>query len=172
MDSKTNKELNNEYKDYPYKLITNIEIEKEGFDWYMKDNLPKSLPDGVYILNTGSVKSGGEHWQVFALKFPNIYFCGSYGATSKYKDRPQYNLINFGKRNGFDNIYCYEHQLQIADSVACGEFALYIGNLLKKNFNKLSEGYFDNMINHEFDKKPSAYNINKVVEWARREGLL
>lgn len=172
MDNKTPEKLNQEYQNYPYKLISNTELEKGGFKWFMKDTIPKTLPDNVYILNTGTSASGGEHWQVFAVQYPKIFFVGSYGATSEFRDRPSKELIDFAKRNNFEDIYCYEHDLQIPTAWTCGHFAMYIGSLLKKNLGSLTEKSFDRLIDGEFDKKPTAYNNEKVVKWAQRKRLI
>jgi len=172
MDNQTAKKLEKEYKGYPYKLISNEEIEKAGFKWLMKDNLPNSLNDDVYILNTGTRASGGEHWDVCAIQYPNMFFAGSYGATSQYKDRPQKELIELGKRNGFENIYCYENDIQIPTSVACGCFALYIGDILKRNLGNWDEKSFDQMMRREFDQGPTEYNVQKVVNWCKDKHLM
>lgn len=172
MESKSNQGVEKKYSQYPYQQVNSDDIEKEGFQYFMRDTIPKSLNDGCYILNTDKNSGGGEHWQCFILQHPQIFFFGSYGATSKYRDRPSKELIAFGKRNGFDTIYCSEDDIQYPASWLCGNYALMIAQIFKSKIGRITEQSFDSTIRKEFGTKPNDANVKKITTWSKKEGIL
>lgn len=158
------------YSNYPYVQITSNEVEKMGFDWFFRNDIPKTLSDGVYILNLDSKGNQGSHWSCFCLKHPNIYYVDSFGTD--INGYPPQELREFGKNNGFTTIYANEWDIQHIKSWLCGWYALYFASKMKKYFNQLNPKNFDNIIHKGYSKYPSEQNVNLITDWGKKMGIM
>lgn len=158
--------ITSNYTNFPYKQITNIDVEKEGIQWF-PDNKPPVLKDGTYVVNHNS-----EHWMTCIVQFPEIYWIGSYGAETKFKDKPSKQFINAVKQQGFKTIYASDNDMQPPDSWLCGHFSIYFAKLFKKYVGQLTWDKFNEILKKEFTQKPSDYNVDKLTSWSKKESIM
>ena len=158
------------YERYPEKQVTDHEIEKLGFDWFMRDDIPINLSNGTYILNLDSHKNSGTHWVCFCLQLPEIYYFDPFGTN--LNGYPPNELRLFGKQNGFKNIICFQEDVQHLKSYLCGYYALYMATKFRKHIGNLTPNKFDNLILKTFTKYPSDKNVNSVTQWSKKVGIL
>ena len=152
--------------------MTNREIEGEGLEWSMIDNIPDNHKDGVFILNLDKHNQGGSHWLAVALQHPQIYYADTFGTDLGNDRLPKKDLCNWGKRNGYTEIICNESIIQPIKSSICGHMAIYLAKKLKPLVGRLTPERFDALIKREFDLKPSTYNMNKVYIFSKKEKIL
>jgi hypothetical protein len=116
-----------------FKEISNIELDnilknvKQFNGVYMKDEIPKDLKDGFYIINLDDSKNDGTHWCVF-YKNPtiNVYF-DSYGFLPPEELSKQLKPYRFNHK-----------QIQSVNSKACGYYCIAFIKFMinKKDINK------------------------------------
>ncbi len=170
MVSEISQGIGKSYSEYPYQQVTDKEINKLHFKWFMRNGLPQTLNDGVYLYNTDSKGNGGKHWQCFCLKYPNIYFVDPFG--SELNGLPSEELREFGKRNGYKMIYANEYDIQALLSWLCGYYSLYFATKMRKYFNQLNPKTFDTIIHKGYTRYPSDTNVKIITEWSKKVGIL
>ena len=102
--------------------MTNFEIQKyyenePRFNGvFSRDNLPKEIKDGAYVINLDEHADTGTHWlALFCMRDEVIYF-DSFGV----EHIPQEIKKFIGNKNIKANIY----RVQTNDSVMCGYFCI------------------------------------------------
>lgn len=158
------------YSEYPYKQISNREIEKLNLPWLMRNELSDDMQEGSYVYNLDSKGQPGSHWVTFCLKHPNIYYVDSFGTN--INGYPTQELREFGKRCGYKMIYANEHDIQHLDSWLCGWYACYFAKKMNKYFNQLNPKNFDTLIHAGYSKYPSDKNVNIITTWGKKMGIL
>ena len=123
----TNKNLNSLL---PFHPLTNIEIseyyinEPKFNGVYSRNNLPKKIKKGVYVINLDEYKNSGTHWIALFVKPKEGFYFDSFGI--EYIP----NEINkfFGNKNIKNNIF----RLQAYDSIMCGYYCIEFINYMLK----------------------------------------
>lgn len=82
---------------------------------YAKDNLPRPLRSGGYILNSANASDGGEHWLALWVTSHGLEFFDSFAKP------PAYYGLRFTTVPTMLNV----NQLQSDNSTTCGGFVLY-----------------------------------------------
>ena len=102
--------------------LTNFEIQKyyqnePRFNGvYSRDNLPKRIKDGAYVINLDEYADVGTHWIDFYVKrFETIYF-DSFGVEHVPKEIKKF----IGHKNIKTNIF----RIQTNNSIMCGYFCI------------------------------------------------
>ena len=120
-------------------MISNFELEKLArfyrlplISICMKDELPKKVEDGCYIINMESSFMGsGTHWVALFVYKNTAYYFDSFGAT------PPVEIIKFVKKRKNSHLVYNNFIIQDLKSGICGYFSL--GFLLYMNQNKLRD---------------------------------
>ena len=84
--------------------------------FFSRDNLPKQIKDGSYVINLDEHKDTGTHCVVLFCKKNEIVYFDSFGV----EHIPEEIKKCIGKRNIKANIYC----VQATNSVMCGYFCI------------------------------------------------
>ena len=102
--------------------LTNFEIQKyyqneTRFNGvYSRDNLPKQIKDGEYVINLDEHKDTGTHWLALFCKKNEIAYFDSFGVEHIPEEIKKF----IGNRNIKANIY----RVQATNSVMCGYFCI------------------------------------------------
>ena len=120
-------------------MISNFELERLAkfyrlplISICMKDELPKKVEDGCYIINMESSFMGsGTHWVALFVYKNTAYYFDSFGAT------PPVEIIKFVKKRKNSHLIYNNFIIQDLKSGNCGYFSL--GFLLYMNQNKLRD---------------------------------
>ena len=106
----------------PLHSLTNFEIQKSHQDEhrfngvYSRDNLPKKIKDGAYVINLDEYSYVGTHWIVLYISNNEIIYFDSFGVEHVPKE-----IENFiGHKNIKTNIF----RIQSNNSIMSGYFAL------------------------------------------------
>ena len=100
------------YSEYPYEQLTSDDIQKDGFDFYMRNGLPATIANNtVFLYNMGSKNTSGTHWCCVAIHYPNIYYFDPFG-TEILNGFPPTDLRVWGRSKGFKTIYASEPDIQ------------------------------------------------------------
>ena len=119
--------------------LSNYEIEAIAkhyhlpwIDCCMKDELPKNIQDGYYIINLESSNQGnGTHWTTLIVQPDLAVFCDSFGAP------PSVEIINFVKKRKGIRFAFNNEIIQDIHSSNCGFFCLYLIWFVNKNKSKM-----------------------------------
>ena len=130
-------------------MISNFELERLAkfyrlplISICMKDELPKKVEDGCYIINMESSFMGsGTHWVALFVYKNTAYYFDSFGAT------PPVEIIKFVKKRKNSHLIYNNFIIQDLKSGNCGFFSLAF--LLYMNQNKLRDlkSVFNNFVN-------------------------
>ena len=135
----------------PHHPLTNFEIQKyyenePRFNGvFSRDNVPKKIKDGAYIINLDDYADTGTHWiALFCNKNEIVYF-DSFGVKHIPEEIKEY----IGNKKIKANIF----QVQANDSIICGYFCIgFIDFMLAGK--KLID--FTNLFSpYDFDKNDS-----------------
>ena len=102
--------------------ITNFEIQK--YYWieprfngvYSRNNLPKEIKDGAYVINLDGYADIGTHWIVLFCKRSEVVHFDSFGV----EDVPEEIKEFIGIKNIIADIF----RVQANDSIVCGYFCI------------------------------------------------
>ena len=91
---------------------------------YSRDNLPKTIKNGAYIVNLNEYLDSGTHWIALYVKDNEITYFNSFGVEHVPED-----IKNFiGHKNIKTNIF----RIQADNSIMCGYFCIgFIEFMLK-----------------------------------------
>ena len=81
-----------------------------------RNNLPKQIKDGAYVINLDEHKDTGTHWVALFCKKKEIVYFDSFGVEHIIEEIKKF----ISKRNIKANIYC----VQANDSVMCDYFCI------------------------------------------------
>ena len=100
--------------------LTNFEIKnyyenEPGFNGvYSRDNLPKTIQNGAYVINLDEYADAGTHWIALYVKNNEITYFDSFGVEHVPKEIKKF----IGHKNIKANIF----RIQADNSVMCGYF--------------------------------------------------
>jgi hypothetical protein len=126
--------------------LSNYEIEDVArhyginlIDCCMKDELPRTIKDGFYVVNLESSSQGeGTHWTTLIVQ-PNIaVFFDSFGAP------PSTEIVDFVKKRKGIHMAFNNEIIQDLSSENCGYFCLYLCWFVKHHKGdlvKLADGF-------------------------------
>ena len=99
--------------------MTNLEIQKYEpriNSVFSRNNLPKKIKDGVYVINLDKIPDVGTHWiALFCNRNETVYF-DSFGVEHVPEEIKEF----VGNKNIKANIF----RVQANDSVMCGYFRI------------------------------------------------
>lgn len=160
----------NNFSEFPYKLISSDDIEKLGYKWFMRDNLPKHISDGIYLLNLDDSLGGGSHWTLFIIKPPYLFYYDPFGAGLMSGYSPK-EINEYAKTHGLQVIES-EFWQQHPKSYMCGYNCLYIADVMKKYYNHLTPNLFKQILYKEFGNSADKSDIEKIMKWATLNNLI
>ena len=102
--------------------LTNFEIQKyyenePRFNGvFSRDNLPKKIKDGAYVINLDEYADTGTHWIALFCKKNEIIYFDSFGVEHIPKETTKF----IGNKNRKANIF----RVQANNSVMCGYFCI------------------------------------------------
>ena len=102
--------------------LTNFEIKDyyENEPWfngvYSRDNLPKIIKHGVYLINLDKYADVGTHWIAFYVKNNEVIYFDSFGVEHVPKEIKRF----IGHKNIKTNIF----RIQADKSIMCGYFCI------------------------------------------------
>ena len=108
-------------KNSPYSL-TNFEIknyyenEPRFNGVYCRDNLPKTIKNGAYVINLDEYEAIGTHWIVLYVNNNEITYFDSFGVEHVPKEIKKF----IGHKNIKTNIF----RIQVDNSIMCGCFCI------------------------------------------------
>ena len=124
----------------PFHPLTNIEIseyyanEPRFNGAYSRNNLPKTIKKGAYVINLDEYENMGTHWvSLFVKTNKNIYF-DSFGIEhipneiNKFIGNEQISSAKARNKNIITNIF----RLQAYDSIMCGYYCIEFINYMLK----------------------------------------
>jgi hypothetical protein len=173
MEHQTDKELKEtggKYTQFPYVQVTSKEIEDAGYDWYMRDSIPSHLSDGVYLLNYDQSSGQGTHWVTLIIQYPEVYIFDP--LSVKVNHPPPSDIIKWARDNKFSILYDNEFPIQHKESYLCGYYSLLMADAFVPMVGHLTERVFDQKIKSLFDTHPTKHNVNKVMKYSHKEGLI
>ena len=128
--------------------LTNFEIQKyydneSRFNGvFSRDNLPKEIKDGAYVINLDEHADTGTHWVALFCKKNKIVYFDSFGVEHIPEEIKKF----IGNKNLKANIY----RVQANNSVMCGYFCIeFIDFMLVR---KTLTDYTALFSPHDFDK--------------------
>ena len=140
--------------------LTNFEIQKyyqnePRFNGaFSRNNLPKKIKDGAYVINLDEYADVGTHWiALFCNRNKTVYF-DSFGVENVPGDIKKF----IGNKNIKANIF----RVQTNDSVMCGYFCLRFIDFMLAG-KKLTD-YTGLFSLHDFEK-----NDNKIFSYFKNE---
>ena len=83
---------------------------------YSRDNLPKTIKTGAYVINLDEYADVGTHWIPLYVKNNEIIYFGSFGVEHVPKEIKRF----IGHRNTKTNIF----RIQEDNSIMCGYFCI------------------------------------------------
>ena len=131
----------------PFHPLTNIEIseyyanEPRFNGVYSRDNLPKTIKKGAYIINLDEYENTGTHWIALFVKPKYTVYFDSFGIEHIPKEINKF-INNDIKSNVF--------RIQAYDSIMCGYFCLEFINYMLKGKTLLD--YINLFSPNEFKK--------------------
>ena len=102
--------------------LTNFEIQEYYKDEstfngvYSRDNLPKTIKNGAYVINLDEYKDVGTHWIALYVKNNKIIYFDSFGVDHVPKEINKF----IGNKNTITNLY----RIQYFHSIMCGYFCI------------------------------------------------
>ena len=114
----------------PFHPLTNIEIneyyknEPKFNGVYSRNNLPKTIKKGAYVINLDEYENTGTHWISLFVKANKVIYCDSFGVKHIPKE------IN--KFVGNKKIKASIFRIQVYHSIMCGYFYIEFINYMLK----------------------------------------
>jgi hypothetical protein len=135
-------------------MLSNFDLEKlAGFyklplvGIFMKNELPKKLIDGCYIINLQSSTQGnGTHWTSMVVWKKMSYYFDSFGAP------PPVEIINFTKKKKGGHLLYNNWIIQDIKSENCGWYSLaFLLHMWKNRQNIKMKDIFNQFVNNFMD---------------------
>ena len=83
---------------------------------YSRDNLPKIIKNGAYVINLNEYADVGTHWIVLYVKNNEVIYFDSFGLEHVSKEIKRF----IGHKNTKTNIF----RIQADNSIMCGYFCI------------------------------------------------
>ena len=112
----------------PPHLLTNFEIknyyenEPRFNGVYSRDNLPKQIKGGAYIINLDEYADIGTHWIAMYVKNNEVIYLGSFGVEHVPKEIKKF----IGNKDIITNLYRTQHFHSIMCGYFCVEFTHFM----------------------------------------------
>ena len=114
----------------PFHPLTNIEIneyyasEPRFNGVYSRDNLPRIIKKGAYVINLDEYENTGTHWIVLFVKSNEVIYFDSFDIEHIPKEINKF----IGNKKIKGNIF----RIQVYDSIMCGYFCIEFINYMFK----------------------------------------
>ena len=119
-----------------------MKINQDLIVFFSRDNLPKQINDGTYVINLDKHKDTGTHWIALFCKKNEIVYFDSFGVEHIPEEIKKF----IGNKNIKANIF----RVQANNSVMCGYFCIgFIDFILA---GKTLTDYTNFFSPHDFDK--------------------
>ena len=134
----------------PFHPLTNFEIrgyyknEPRFNGVYSRDNLPKTIKKGVYVINLDEYEDAGTHWIALYVKNKKVVYFGCFGVEHVPKE-----IIKFIKNK---DIIANIFRLQAYDSIMCGYYCIEFINYMLKGQTLLDYKKNDQVFKRIFKK--------------------
>ena len=83
---------------------------------YSRDDLPKTIKNGAYVINLDEYADAGTHWVALFAKNNEVVYCDSFGVEHVPKEIKRF----IGQKKHQSNIF----RIQANNSIMCGSFSL------------------------------------------------
>ena len=116
----------------PLHPLTNIEINEYYINEprfngvYSRNNLPKTIKKGAYVINLDEYENTGTHWIALFVKNNEAIYFDSFGI--EHINIPNETNKFIGNKNIKSNIF----RLQAYDSIMCGYYFIECINYMRK----------------------------------------
>ena len=115
----------------PFHPLTNIEIsvyyanEPRFNGVYSRNNLPKTIKKGAYVINLDEYENTGTHWIALFVKTNEVIYFDSFGIEHIPKE--------IEHATGNEKIKASIFRLQAYDSIMCGYYCIEFINYMLKS---------------------------------------
>lgn len=170
MDNKNRKKIGgNSYKDFPNKLISSEDIEKLDIKWFMRNEIPKSLKQGCYMLNLDDSNGEGTHWTAFFINNDYLFYYDPFGITymSGYAPKEIITLAKQMRLKLVENKYTQQHAL----SNMCGYNCLYICDIMEDLLDYMTPIEYDKVLYKVLGNTADGKDIKKLMKFAQQNGI-
>ena len=146
----------------PFRPLTNIEINEYYINEprfngvYSKNNLPKTIKKGAYVINLDEYENTGTHWIALFVKPKYTVYFDSFGI--------EHIPIEINKFIGNNNIKSNIFRIQAFDSIMCGYFCIEFINYMLEGKTLLD---YTNLLSPNDFKK----NDQIIKEYLRMNNL-
>ena len=144
----------------PFHPLTNIEIsvyyknEPRFNGVYSRNNLPKTIKKGAYVINLDEYEKTCTHWISLFVKANKVIYFDSFGVEHIPKE------IN--KFIGNKKIKASIFRIQAYDSIMCGYFCIEFSNYMLKGKTLLD--YTNLFSPNDFKKNDQVTRMNNIIE--------
>ena len=122
----------------PFHPLTNIEIneyfknEPRFNGVYSRNNLPKTIKKGAYVINLGEYENTGTHWVALFVKPKYTVYFDSFGIEHIPKEINKFINNDTTKSSAIARIKSNIFRIQAYDSIMCGYFCIEFINYMLK----------------------------------------
>ena len=101
---------------------------------YSRNNLPKKIKKGAYVINFDEYENTGTHWIVLFFKTNEAIYFDSFGIEHIPKEINKFINNDTTKSSAIARIKSNIFRIQAYDSIMCGYFCIeFINYILKGN---------------------------------------
>ena len=122
----------------PFHPLTNIEIseyyknEPRFNGVYSRNNLPKTIKKGAYVINLDEYENTGTHWVALFVKTNEAIYFDSFGIEHIPKEINKFINNDTIKSSYLKRIKSNIFRIQAYDSIMCGYFCIEFINYMLK----------------------------------------
>ena len=122
----------------PFHPLTNIEIseyyknEPRFNGVYSRNNLPKTIKKGAYVINLDEYENTGTHWVALFVKTNEAIYFDSFGIEHIPKEINKFINNDTTKSSYLKRIKSNIFRIQAYDSIMCGYFCIEFINYMLK----------------------------------------
>ena len=168
----------------PFHPLTNIEIseyfanEPRFNGVYSRNNLPKTIKKGAYVINLDEYENTGMHWVPFFVKRKYTVYFDSFGVEHIPKEINKFInsdiKSNIFRIQAYDSIMCRYFCIEFIDYMLKGKTLLDYTNLFspndfKKNDRIIKRIFKNNIIELTDVNKFRLDEINKIRDYFNNE---
>ena len=155
----------------PFHPLTNIEIneyyanEPKFNDVYSRNNLPKIITKGAYVINLDEYENTSKHWIALFVKTNEAIYFDSFGIEHIPKEINKF----VGNKSIISNIF----RIHAYDSIMCGYFCIEFINYMLKGKTLLDYTYLfssnDFKKNDRVIKRLSKNEYYRIIRYSKTE---
>ena len=122
----------------PFHPLTNIEIneyyknEPRFNGVYSRNNLPKTIKKGAYVINLDEYENTGTHWVALFVKANKVIYFDSFGIEHIPIEINKFINNDTTKSSSLERIESNIFRIQAYDSFMCGYFCIEFINCMLK----------------------------------------